>query len=85
MNFTETTYTKIKYIMRRFLRIRRLSFFVQAKTKRKPSRRNSGRFMLNLSKEWLCIYISFQESRDSIKEEPKTKVYDMFLSYWPRL
>ena len=85
MNFTETTYTKIKYIMRKFLRIRRLSFFVQTKTKRKPSRRNSGRFMLNLSKEWLCIYISFQESRDSTKEEPKIKVYDMFLSYWPRL
>ena len=35
--------------------------------------------MLNQSKEVLCIYVSFQESRDSIKEEPETNVYDMFL------
>ena len=28
--------------------------------------------MLNQSKEVLCICVSFQESRDSIKEEPET-------------
>ena len=37
--------------------------------------------MLNQPKEVLCICVSFQESRDSIKEEPEMKVYDMFLSY----
>ena len=54
-----------------FQRIRRLSL----KTEREPSRRNSGRSMLNQSKEVLCICVSFQESQDSIKEEPETKVY----------
>ena len=38
--------------------------------------------MLNQSKEVLRIYVSFQESRDSIKEELETNFYDMFLSYW---
>ena len=38
--------------------------------------------MLNQSKEVLCICVSFQESRISIKGEPETNVYDMFLSYW---
>ena len=28
--------------------------------------------MLNQSKELLRIYVSFQESRESIKEEPET-------------
>ena len=37
--------------------------------------------MLNQSKEVLYICVSFQESRDSIKKEPETNVYDMFLSY----
>ena len=31
--------------------------------------------MLNKSNEVLCICVSFQESRDPIKEEPVTKVY----------
>ena len=35
--------------------------------------------MLNQSKKLLCICVSFQESRDSIKGEPETNVYDMFL------
>ena len=36
--------------------------------------------MLNQSKEVLQIYLSFQESQDSIKKELETNVYDMFLS-----
>ena len=36
--------------------------------------------MLNRSKEVLQICVLFRESRDSIKEEPETNVYDMFLS-----
>ena len=80
MNLVEITYTKIKYIMRKFPRIGRLSFFIgESKTKRK-----SGRSMLNQSKEVLCICVSFQESQNLIKEEPETNVYDMFLSYWRR-
>ena len=38
--------------------------------------------MLNQSKEMLYICASFQEFRDSIKEEPEAKVHDMFLPYW---
>ena len=34
--------------------------------------------MLNQLKEVLCICVSFQETRDSIKEEPEMNVYDMF-------
>ena len=37
--------------------------------------------MLNQSKEVLCICVSFQESQDSMQEEPETNVHDMFLSY----
>ena len=33
---------------------------------------NTGRSMLNQSKEVLCICFLFQESRDSIQEEPET-------------
>ena len=83
MNLTLMTYTKIKYNIRVSPRIRRLLFLL-AKTKRKLSRRNSGRSMLNQSKKVLCICVSFQESGDSIKEEPETNVYDMFLVYWRR-
>ena len=54
-----------------FQRIRRLSL----KTEREPSRRNSGRSMLNQSKEVLCICVLFEESQDSIKEKPETNVY----------
>ena len=57
-----------------FQRIRRLSL----KTEREPSRRNSGRSMLNQSKEVLCICVSFQESRDSIKEELETYMFFSF-------
>ena len=32
--------------------------------------------MLNQSKEVLCIFVSFRESRDS-KKEPETNFYDM--------
>ena len=78
MNFIEITYTKIKYIIRTFPRIRRLSLFFIGENK---TERNGGRSMLNQSKDMLCIFVSFQESRDSIKEEPETRVYDMFLSY----
>ena len=31
--------------------------------------------MQNQSKQMLCICVLFQESRDSIKEEPETNVY----------
>ena len=49
---------------------------------RKQNEKNSGRSMLNQSQEVLYICISFQESRDSIKHDPETKVYGMLLSYW---
>ena len=81
---SKITYTKIKYIIRKFPRIKRLSF-LQVKTKRKPSHRNSGRSILNQSKKVLCICVSFQESRDSIKKEPERNIYYVFLSYWRRL
>ena len=42
---------------------------------RKPSRRNSGRTILNQSKEMLCTCVSFQQTRDSRKEEPEANVY----------
>ena len=72
-NLTEITYNKIKYIIQKFPRIRRPSFFIgEYKMKR-----NSGRSMLNQSKEVLSICVSFQEYRDSIKEEPETNVYDI--------
>ena len=77
MNLIEITYTKIKYIIRKFPRIRRLSFFIgENKTKR------SGRSMLNQSNKVFCICVSFQESPYSVKEEPETNFYDMVLSYW---
>ena len=38
--------------------------------------------MLNQSEEMLCICVSFQEFRDSVKEEPETNINDMFLSHW---
>ena len=31
--------------------------------------------MLNQSKEVFCICVSFQDSLDSVKEEPETNVY----------
>ena len=34
--------------------------------------------MLNQSKELLCIYISFQEPRDSTKAEPETNKWHVF-------
>ena len=71
----------MNYIIRKFLRIKRLAFaFLLAKTKQKPQRRNSGRSMLNQPKEVLRICVPFQGSQDSIKEEPEKNVYDMFLS-----
>ena len=49
MNLIEITYPKIKYIMRKFPRIGRFSFFIgEIKMKRK-----SGRSMLNQSIEVL--------------------------------
>ena len=79
MNLIEITYTKLNMLYEN-VREQCDSLFLQAKTKQKSSRRNSGRSMLNESKEVLCICVSFQESRDSIKEEPEMNVYDMFLS-----
>ena len=58
-----------------------MTLFFYWRKQRKASRRNSGRSMLNQSKEVLCICVSFQEYRDSIKEEPENNVYDMFLLY----
>ena len=60
INLTEITYTKIKYIIQKFPRIR-LSF-LQVKTKRKSPRRSSERSMINQPKKVLCICVSFQES-----------------------
>ena len=79
MNLIEIAYTKIKYIIRKFPRIKRLPFFT-GEHKRKTSPRNSGGSMLNQSKEVLCICVPFKKFRDSIKGEPETKFYDMFLS-----
>ena len=77
MNLIEITYTKTKYIIQNFPRIRRVSFLIgENKTKR-----NSRKSMLNESQKVLCIYVSFQEPRDSIKEEPETNVCEMFLAY----
>ena len=57
----------------KFPRIRQLSFFIsENKTKR-----NSAKSMLNQWKEVRCICVSFQESRDSIKEKPEMDVYYM--------
>ena len=55
MNLTEITYTKIKYLIRKFPRIRRLSFSYRRKRNKKLSR-NCGRSMLNQS-----VFGSFQE------------------------
>ena len=78
MNLIEITYTKIKYIIRKFPRKGDSLFLIdENKTKR-----NSRRSMLNQSKEVLCICVLFQESQDSVKEDPGTNVYDMFFSYW---
>ena len=35
--------------------------------------------MLNQSKELLRIYVSFQESQESIKEEPETIKWHVFI------
>ena len=51
------------------------------KTKREPSRRDSGGSQPNSVEEVLCICVLFQESRDSIKEEPEKNAYYIFLSY----
>ena len=68
MNLIEITYTKIKYIIRKFPRKGDSLFLIdENKTKR-----NSGRSMLNQSKEVLCICVLSQESQDSV-----TNVYDM--------
>ena len=78
MNLIEITYTKIKSIIRKFPRKGDSLFLIdENKTKR-----NSGRSMLNQSKEVLCICVLSQESQDSVKEDPGTNVYDMFFSYW---
>ena len=47
-------------------------FFYRPKQNKNHQRRNSGRSMLNQSKELLCIYVSFQESQESIKEDAET-------------
>ena len=78
MNLIEVTYTKIKYIITKFLRLRWLCFFIG----QNDTKRNSGRSLLNQSKEVLCIFVSFQKFRDLMNDEPKTHVYDAFLSYW---
>ena len=56
-----------------------MTLFFYWRKQRKTSCRNSGRSMLNQSTEVLRICVSFQESRDSIKEEPENKVYDVFI------
>ena len=77
MNLIEVTYTKIKYIIRKFLRIWRLCFFIG----QNDTKRNSGRSLLNQSKEVLCIFVLFQKFRDLMNDEPETHVYNTFLSY----
>ena len=47
--------------------------------RRKHLTQNSGRFMLNQSKEVFCICVWCQESRDSIKKEPEPNVYEVYL------
>ena len=87
MNLTEITYMKIKYIMRAEITYTKIKYIIRkfkTETKRKPSCRNSAKFMLNQSKEVLYFYVSFQESRDSINEEPEANISDMSLSCWRR-
>ena len=87
MNLTEITYMKIKYIMRAEITYTKIKYIIRkfkTETKRKPSCRNSAKFMLNQSKEVLYFYVSFQESRDSINEEPEANIFDMSLSCWRR-
>ena len=62
MNLIEITYAKIKYVIQKFYENKETLFLIgEDKT-----RRNSGRSMLNQSKEVLCICVSSQESRNSI-------------------
>ena len=73
MNLFEITYTKLS-ILYKILREQGYSPFLQTKAKRKASRANKKRSMINHSKEVLCICVSFQESQDSIKQELETNV-----------
>ena len=87
MNLTEITYMKIKYIMRAEITYAKIKYIIRkfkTETKRKPSCRNSAKSMLNQSKEVLYFYVSFQESRDSINEDPEVNISDMSLSCWRR-
>ena len=70
----------MSFIIQTFFRIRRFLYFIgENKTKTIMH----GRLMSNQLKKVLCT-VSFQESRDLMKEKPETNVYDMFLSYWRR-
>ena len=71
----------MSFIIQTFFRIRRFSYFIE---ENKTKTITHGRLMSNQLKKVLCTDISFQESRDLMKEEPETNVYDMFLSYWRR-
>ena len=74
MNSTEIIYRKMKSVIQN-VREKGGSLCLQVKTKQKQSLRNSGRSMLNQPKEVLCICVPFQESRDTIKEQPETSIY----------
>ena len=71
----------MSFIIQTFFRIRRFSYFIG---ENKTKTITHGRLMSNQLKKVLCTDVSFQESRDLMKEEPETNVYDMFLSYWSR-
>ena len=57
MNLTEITYAKIKYVIEIFYENKETLFFIGEGEDK--TRRNSGRSMLNQSKEVLCICVSF--------------------------
>ena len=75
MNLVEITYTKIKYIMRKFPRIGRLSFFIgESKTKRK-----SGRSMLNQSKEVLRFVFRFKNPDFHKRRTRNKRLWHVFI------
>ena len=52
--------------------------FYRQKQNENSHAKNRGRSMLNQSNKVLCICVSLQESRESIKEEPEMNIYDIF-------
>ena len=58
----------MSFIIQTFFRIRRFSYFIG---ENKTKTITHGRLMSNQLKKVLCTDVSFQESRDLMKEEPE--------------